>query len=89
VLGGFLLLGLAAGGCEWSKDCTLDSSSPLWTAIDQSDLAYYEKTNFCECFATLQPSRDQGLVEFFETGTPQDIASALVLVTGPAIFLTP
>jgi hypothetical protein len=35
VLGGFLLLGLVAGRCNWSKDCSLDQSSPLWTAIDQ------------------------------------------------------
>jgi hypothetical protein len=66
-----------ASNAPWHEDCPLDSSSILWTTIAESNLSTLDKQALCECFATLNTSWHDGLTELFETGTAQEIASAL------------
>jgi hypothetical protein len=93
VLGGFLLLGLAAAGCDggkgdddtasdtdatWAEGCSLDPGSTLWGTIhDAADLTDAQKADLCACFADLSPSWEQGLAAAFESASAEDTAAYL------------
>jgi hypothetical protein len=73
VMGGFLLLGLAAAGCA-----PRTASSVLNTSIDSSrSLTADHKAYLRTCFATLRPDWRDGLAELFRTGTAEEIAGVL------------
>jgi hypothetical protein len=66
---------------EWSDDCTLDSESVLFKAIDESDSeSFYgldARKTLCTCMAALNKSWADGLTELFTTATDEEIAQAL------------
>lgn len=76
-LGGFLLLGLAASGCDWTADCPLEENSTLWAAIDESELGYQGRADLCPCLSDMNPDWDEGLTTLFETGAEDEIAAVL------------
>jgi hypothetical protein len=92
VMGGFLLLGLAAAGCgddskskppadlksdAWNAGCTLPASSVLYTTIDTSSASNAQKAKLCTCFASLSTSWGNGLTTLFQTGTAAEIATVV------------
>jgi hypothetical protein len=90
VLGGFLVLGLTAAGCDmapsesadnppaWAEGCALDASSEIYDAIDGAgSLADTEKSGLCTCMAAMQSSWQQGLSEAFASCDPESIAGLL------------
>jgi len=91
VLGGFLVLGFAAAGCDtppgegddppaWAEGCALDSSSEIYDAIGGADaLDDLEKSGLCTCLAAMQSSWQQGLSEVFASCDPESIASFLAV----------
>ena len=86
-LGGFLLLGLAAAGCDtaqdggsttWADGCSLDDGTRLFTAIDHNDtLTTDEKAALCDCMAAMQPDWQTNLSDVFQSCDPDVIASVL------------
>jgi hypothetical protein len=89
-LGGFLVLGLAAAGCDqvdevngeeppaWAEGCTLDDSSELYAAIDENDtLSQSDKSDLCFCMATLATDSQDSLSALFEQCSTETVAMAL------------
>ena len=62
----------------WYEDCNLDSSSVLWNTINDSNLDFWMKHELCVCFEALNNDWNSGLENLFQTGTPEEIASALL-----------
>jgi hypothetical protein len=62
---------------DWDANCDLDSSSILWTAINDSDLDNSDKKELCACFESLNSDWNTGLADLFQNGTPEEVASAL------------
>jgi hypothetical protein len=95
VMGGFLVIGLAAttgctpdcveGECVGGQECCDDDgnyagscrSQVLDDAVGGSSMTDAEKGELCSCFARLSASWVGGLESLFETGTPEEIATAL------------
>ena len=75
VMGGFLLLGLAAAGCGDGK-CGA-ASSVVCSTIQQSKLASDDKRLLSSCVASLDTSWNDGLTSLFQTGTAEQIATVL------------
>jgi len=76
-LGGFLALGLAATGCDWSENCQLQENSTVWVAVDDSELTYNERRAMCGCGDNLREDWDAGLTELFEVADDEQIAAVL------------
>jgi hypothetical protein len=84
VLGGFLVLGLAAAGCDdggtpaWAEGCSLDGGTGLYAAIDENDtLSGDEKAGLCTCVAALAVDSQQSLSALFEECSAESVAMAL------------
>jgi hypothetical protein len=93
VLGGFLLLGLAAAGCGNDSNpdlateagvaaaCTSTVATELDQAIGESSLSASVKSDLCQCFASLSTSWTTSLTQLFATGTPEEISNMLENLT--------
>jgi hypothetical protein len=92
VLGGFLVLGLAAAGCdkvddpgggggetpEWAATCSLDDSSEIYSAIDDNEeISTGEKTDLCKCMAAMQTDWQSDLSAVFEDCGTEELAYVL------------
>jgi hypothetical protein len=89
VLGGFLVLGLTAAGCDtppgesgdtpaWAEGCSLDASGEIYDAIDAAeDIVVADKAALCGCMAAMQSSWQQNLSEAFASCSPENIATLL------------
>ncbi len=77
-LGGFLLLGLAAAGCDtaqdggsttWADGCSLDDGTGLYAAIDDNGtLTTDDKAALCGCMASMASAWQTNLSVIFEGG---------------------
>jgi hypothetical protein len=85
VMTGFVVLGLAAAGCDYSDDpnVSLDTwdgacgSAVLQQTLEDSTLSDFRKQELCDCFAGLSESWVGGLEELFESAPPEEIARVL------------
>ena len=73
--------GVAAGGGGGAGGatgtCVIDDAQVLASTVDDSTLSTAEKTYLCSCMAQLSDTWRDGLTTLFETGTPDEIATAL------------
>jgi hypothetical protein len=91
-LGGFLLFGLAAAGCDeadeaecggdagpaWTQGCSLDCGTELFGAIEDNEtLTTDEKSGLCGCLTEEPADTQSWLSSLFEDCDPEAIASAL------------
>jgi hypothetical protein len=90
-LGGFLLFGLAAAGCDtaedadgdgsqpaWAAGCSLDADTVLYNSIDDNTtLTDDEKSDLCGCLADENDGTQDSLSSLFDGCDPEAIASAL------------
>jgi hypothetical protein len=62
----------------WADGCTLDRSSPLFTVLLETEAVDdYQKERLCRCFAGLNASWNDGLIDLFATATPEQTASMI------------
>jgi hypothetical protein len=90
-LGGFLLLGLAAAGCDaadeadcsasqttWAQGCSLECGTALHDAVDDNEtLTTDEKSALCSCLASEPSDVQSSLSTIFEECDPESIAYVL------------
>jgi len=67
--------GGGAGGAPGT--CVIDDAQVLASTVDDSTLSTEDKTYLCSCMAQLSDTWRDGLTTLFETGTPDEIATAL------------
>ncbi len=77
--GGSIVLPASGGaaGAAAAAACVLADAAVLASTINDSDGSASAKASLCDCMTSLAQSWRDGLTALFETGTPEQIATAL------------
>jgi hypothetical protein len=65
------------GGAAANAICVIADAEVLASTINDSDYSDDHKARLCQCMTSLSQDWRNGLTALFETGTPEQIATAL------------